>query len=189
MNSAGMMAKYFATSSAIEKVVSEPRLMSSCLPTSTTSISLVGSLSRSIRLPASLAAGVPLFMATPTSAWARAGGAVRAVAAHRHQLALLLLGTDQLQLLLRRRLGHIVVDAGLGGDGGGGQWIVAGDHDPADAHLAHHAEALADAGLDDVLQMEQAQESAPARHRARRAAGLGDTLHRLGHVGGGRSGA
>ena len=46
-NIAGMMAKYFATSLAIEKVVSAPRVISSCLPISTTSISLVGFESRS----------------------------------------------------------------------------------------------------------------------------------------------
>ena len=46
------------------------------MPISTTSISLVGSLSRSTMLPASLAAWVPEFMATPTSAWARAGASL-----------------------------------------------------------------------------------------------------------------
>ena len=76
MNRAGMMAKYFATSLAMEKVVSEPRVMSSCLPISTTSMSLVGLESRSTMLPASLAAVVPVFIATPTSAWARAGASL-----------------------------------------------------------------------------------------------------------------
>ena len=75
-NIAGMIAKYFATSLAIEKVVSAPRVMSSCLPIATTSISLVGSLSRSTMLPASLAAEVPVFIATPTSAWASAGASL-----------------------------------------------------------------------------------------------------------------
>ena len=70
------MAKYLATSLAMEKVVSEPRVMRSCLPISTTSISLVGLESRSTMLPASLAAVVPVFMATPTSAWARAGASL-----------------------------------------------------------------------------------------------------------------
>src|SRR5262245_64823815 len=64
-NMAGMMAKYLARSLAMEKVVSAPRVMSSCLPISTTSMSLVGSLSRSTMLPASLATWVPEFMATP----------------------------------------------------------------------------------------------------------------------------
>ena len=68
MNIAGMIAKYFATSFAIENVVSAPRVISNCLPIATTSISFVGLLSRSTMLPASLAAIVPVFMARPTSA-------------------------------------------------------------------------------------------------------------------------
>src|SRR4030095_9002068 len=51
-----MMAKYLATSLAIEKVVSAPLVISSCLPTSTISISLVGLGSRSIMFPACTAA-------------------------------------------------------------------------------------------------------------------------------------
>ena len=73
---AGMMAKYLATSLATLKVVSAPRVISICLPVSTTSMSLVGLLSRSTMLPASLAAWVPLFMATATSAWASAGASL-----------------------------------------------------------------------------------------------------------------
>ena len=61
---------------AMEKVVREPRVMSSCLPISTTSRILVGSESRSTMLAASLAAVVPEFMARPTSAWARAGASL-----------------------------------------------------------------------------------------------------------------
>ena len=56
MNKAGTIAKYFATSFAIEKVVNVPRVISNCLPISTISINLVGSLSKSTILPASLAA-------------------------------------------------------------------------------------------------------------------------------------
>ena len=37
MNMAGIIAKYFAISLAMEKVVRLPRVMSSCLPISTTS--------------------------------------------------------------------------------------------------------------------------------------------------------
>ena len=68
-----MMAKYFATSLAIENVVRLPRVMSSCLPMRTMSMSFVGLESRSTMLPASFAAWVPLFMATATSACASAG--------------------------------------------------------------------------------------------------------------------
>ena len=76
MNIAGMIAKYLATSLAIENVVSAPRVISSCLPISTISMSLVGFESRSTMLPASLAAVVPVFIATPTSACASAGASL-----------------------------------------------------------------------------------------------------------------
>ena len=68
-----MMAKYLATSLARLNVVSAPRVISSCLPISTISMSLVGLESRSTMLPASFAACVPVFIATATSACARAG--------------------------------------------------------------------------------------------------------------------
>src|SRR5260370_76962 len=71
-----MIAKYFATSLAIENVVRAPRVIRSCLPIATISISLVGSLSRSTMLPASRAAIVPVFIATPTSDWANAGASL-----------------------------------------------------------------------------------------------------------------
>ena len=71
-----MMAKNLAMSLATLKVVREPRIISICLPVSTISISLVGLESRSTMLPASLAAWVPLFIATATSAWASAGASL-----------------------------------------------------------------------------------------------------------------
>ena len=71
-----MIAKYFATSLAMLNVVSAPRVISICLPVSTTSRSLVGFESRSIMLPASFAAWVPEFIATATSAWASAGASL-----------------------------------------------------------------------------------------------------------------
>ena len=75
-NAAGMIAKYLAMSLEIENVVSAPRVISICLPISTTSISLVGFESRSTMLPASFAAWVPVFIATATSAWASAGASL-----------------------------------------------------------------------------------------------------------------
>ena len=76
MKIAGRIAKYLATSLAIENVVSAPRVISSCLPTSTISISFVGLESRSTMFPASRAACVPVFIATPTSACASAGASL-----------------------------------------------------------------------------------------------------------------
>ena len=129
-----MIAKYLATSLAIENVVSAPRVISICLPISTISMSLVGFESRSTMLPASLAACVPVFIATATSACASAGASLvpSPVMATRRPCGLML--ADQLELRLGRRLGEKVIDAGLGGDRRRGEPIVAGDHDGLDAH-------------------------------------------------------
>ena len=149
---AGMMAKYFATSLAMLKVVSAPRVIRSCLPISTISMSLVGLESRSTMLPASLAACVPVFIATPTSACASAGASLvpSPVMATRWPPCLLL--ADERELVFGRGLGEEVIDARFLGDGGGGERVVAGDHDGADAHRAETLEAFRDAAFDDVLE-------------------------------------
>ena len=146
-NIAGMIAKYLATSLAIENVVSEPRVMSSCLPISTMSMSFVGSESRSTMFPASLAAWVPVFMATPTSACASAGASLvpsPVMATSRPPRCSRL---DQVHLVLGRRLGEEVVDAGFRGDDRRGARVVAGDHDRADAHRRRSSNRSAMPGL------------------------------------------
>ena len=152
-----MMAKYLATSLAMLKVVSAPRVISSCLPISTISMSLVGLLSRSTMLPASRAGWVPVFMATATSAWASAGASLvpSPVMATRRPPAWY--SRMSLSLASGVACGQEVVHAGLGGDGRGGQRVVAGDHHGLDAHLAQLGEALLDAALDDVLEVDHAQ--------------------------------
>ena len=147
-NIAGMIAKYFATSLAIENVVSAPRVTSSCLPISTTSISLVGSESRSTMLPASFAAWVPVFIATPDVGLGERRGVVRAVAGHGDEPAARLLPADEGQLVLGCRFGEEVVDAGLGGDRRRGERVVAGDHHGADPHRAQLGEPIDEAVLD-----------------------------------------
>ena len=87
-------------------VVSEPRVIRSCLPIWTTSMSLVGLLSRSTIFPASFAACVPkVFIATATSAWACNWGVVGAVAGHSDQPPALLIFADEFELVLGRGLG------------------------------------------------------------------------------------
>jgi len=132
-----MIAKYFATSLATEKVVRAPRVISICLPIDTRSMSFVGSESRSIRLAASLAV-------------------VGTVAGHRHEPALGLLAADQAELFLRLCLGDEIVDPGLRGHRQGGDRIVAGDHDGADSHLAQPRDAFAHAGFWDIRQCDHA---------------------------------
>ncbi len=176
-NIAGMIAKYLATSFAIENVVSEPRVISSCLPISTISMSFVGFESRSTMFPASLAACVPVFIATPTSACGERGRVVRPVAGHRDELAARLLAPDQRHLVLGRRLGQEVVDAGLVGDRRRGERVVAGDHDRADAHRAQLGEPLLHALLDDVLEVDRRRALvASVGDDQRRAAGARDLV-------------
>jgi hypothetical protein len=74
---------------------------------------------------------------------------------------------DQRHLVLGRGLGEEVVDAGLLGDGLGGQRVVAGDHHGADAHAPQLVEPLAHALLDDVLEVDHAEH--PRVRRRRRA--------------------
>ena len=169
-NIAGMMAKYLATSLATEKVVSAPRVISNCLPISTISISLVGLESRSTMFPASLAACVPVFMATPTSACASAGASL--VPSPVMATSLPLACSALISAILSSGLASArkpSTPACLG-DGRGGQRVVAGDHHGANAHGAELIEALAHAALDDVLELNRAQHDAVSGHQQRRAA-------------------
>src|SRR5580698_7680027 len=124
---AGRIAKYLDTSLAMLKVVSAPRVISNCLPISTISMSLVGLESRSTMFPASRAAWVPVFMATPEyrhPSRARGRRIVGAVAAHGNELALALLVADQPQLFFGRGLGEEIVDAGFGCNRRRGQRVI-----------------------------------------------------------------
>ena len=109
-------------------------------------------------LPASRAACVPVFMATPTSACAQCGRVVRPVAAHGDALALSLLFTDEPKLVLGRGLRKEIVDASFRCNRGSSHWIVASDHHRADAHTAKLGEALADAALYDILKVNDAEQ-------------------------------
>ena len=64
------------------------------------------------------------------------GRVVRSVAGHRDKTAFGLFVANAAKFVLRRRLRHEIVHAGLGGDGSRRQWIVAGDHHRANAHFA-----------------------------------------------------
>ena len=173
-----MMAKYFATSLAIEKVVSAAARHQELLA-DLDDLDELGRIGVEVDHVAGLArrhrAGVHGDADIGLGERRRVVGAV---AAHGDELALGLLVADELQLVLGRRLGEEVVDAGLGGDGGRGHRVVAGDHDGADAHAAQLGEALADAALDDVLEVDDAEQPAVLGDGERRAAGLGDRRRR-----------
>ena len=132
-----MIAKYFATSLAIENV-SARRGSSSCSPISTISISLVGleeidhvaGFARRLRTCVHGDADVGL---------RERGSVIGAVAAHGDELALGLLVANEAQFVLGRRLREKVIDAGFCRNRRRGRRIVAGDHDGADAHARSSA--------------------------------------------------
>jgi hypothetical protein len=168
---AGRIAKYFATSLLMLNVVSAPRVISSCLPISTISMSFVGSESRSTMLPASLAAWVPVFIATPTSACASAGASF---------VPSPVIATSRPPLLrppgCTRAFASGVASARKSstpasfGDGRGGEGVVTGDHDGADPHGAQPLEALAHAGLHRVFEVDHAEHPRVLAHGERSSA-------------------
>src|SRR5208283_2664778 len=105
------------------------------------------------------------------------GGVVGAVADHGDEFAALLLLADAGQFVLGFGLGDVIVHTGLGGDGGGGEVVVAGDHDGADAHFAELGEALLDAAFDNVLELDEAEGFGTVGHEERRGALAGDFLN------------
>ena len=113
-------------------------------------------------------------------------GIVGAIAGHGHHAPAGLLLADELHLVLRRGLRQEVIDAGFLGDGGGGERVIPGDHDGADAHAPQLVEARAHAALDDVLELDYAQHARLLHgaigvslcfgHHQRRTAHAGDAI-------------
>jgi hypothetical protein len=165
------MAKYLATSLAMEKVVSAPRVMSKLLA-DLDDLDQLGGVGVEIDHVAGFLGGLRAGVhGHAYVGLGQRGGVVGAVAGHGDELALGLLALDQVHLVLGLGLGEEVVDAGLAGDDGGGERIVAGDHDGADAHGAEAGEALLEAALDDVLEIDDAEGGGVLRDDQRRAAG------------------
>ena len=110
---------------------------------------------------------------------------IGAVAAHRNQLAALLLAADQRQLVFGGRLGQKIIYARFCGNGGSGERIVAGYHHRADAHAAQFAEPFAYPGFDDVFQGNHPQQTSVVRHGQRGLARAGDVFGNAAQIGGG----
>ena len=166
MNIAGRIAKYLATSLAIENVVSAAARHQQLLADldHLEQLGRVASRGRPCcRLPC--AACVPVFIATPTSAWASAGASLVPSPVIATSLPFACSSRMSAQLRLGRGLGQEVVDAGLGGDRRRGERVVAGDHHRADAHRAEAREALLDAALDHVLEVDDAEHARAVRRR------------------------
>jgi hypothetical protein len=85
-------------------------------------------------------------------------------------MATSLLVADKAQLILRCRLSEKVVDARFGRDGRRRHRVIAGDHHGADAHAAQFGKTFANAPLDDILKVDNAEQAAILRDGERRAA-------------------
>ena len=149
------MAKYLATSLAMLNVVSEPRVISSLLP----DFDDLDELGR-VAVQVDHVAGFARRLGAGVHGHAHVGlgqrrRVVGAVAGHGDQVALGLFLADALEFVLRRGLGDEIIHARFGGDGRGGQRIVAGDHHGADPHLAQLRKAFLDAAFDHVLEMDR----------------------------------
>ena len=170
---------------ATENVVSAPRVMSSCLPISTMSMSFVGFESRSTMLPASFAADVPVFIATPTSACASAGASLvpsPVIATRRPPSCSRRISASLSSGVASARKSSTPASCG---DRRGGHRVVARDHDGADPHAAQLVEPLADAGLHDVLEVDDAEHRCTVgRRRAACRRCRDDRVHGGRHLGG-----
>ena len=180
---AGMMAKYLATSLAIEKVVSAPRVISICLPTSTISMTLVGSLSRSTMLPASRAAWVPVCMATPTSAWASAGASLEPsphMATSRPLACSSRISRSLSSGVASARKSSTPASEAMAAAVTGLSPVIITVRRPMRRRSAKRSFTP---GLDHVLQVDDADQRAVLGHRQRRAAGAGDAVDGGGELG------
>ena len=151
---AGIMAKYLATSLAMLKVVSAPRVMSICLPISTISMSLVG-----IRVQVDHIAGLFGRLSSGVHGYAHVSlgkgrGVIGPVSGHGHKMTRCLLLSDQLQLVFGSGLGEEIVYSGFFSNSRSGHVIVAGDHDSPDSHGSKALEAVLQASLHYIFQVD-----------------------------------
>jgi hypothetical protein len=154
------------------KVVSAPRVIKSCLPISTTSMSFVGSESRSTMFPASFAAWVPEFIATPTSARASAGASLvpsPVMATSRPPSCVLWMYASFASGVASARKSSTPASFAMAAAVRG---LSPGDHHGANPHGAQPLEALAHAGLHRVFEVHHAEHPRPVAHHQRGSAGL-----------------
>ena len=79
-------------------------------------------------------------------------GVVGTVTGHRHQPSFRLILANQRQLGFRRRFGKKIINPRFGGDSGGGQTVITGDHHRLNAHFAQLGETLFNAAFDDIFE-------------------------------------
>ena len=164
------MAKYLATSLAIEKVVERAAGHQELLA-DLDDLDELGRIGVEVDHVARFARGLRAGLhRDPDVGLGQRRRVVGPVAAHGDEAPAELFFPDKGELVLRRRLGEKVVDAGFRRDRSGGDRIVAGHHHGADTHCAQRREALLDARLHNVLQMHDPEQPAAVGDGERRSA-------------------
>ena len=165
-----MIAKYFATSFAIEKVVERSAGDEQLLADSDDLNELGGIAVEVDHVPGFLRRHGAGVHGHAHVGLGQRRSVVGAVAGHRDEAALSLFLLDVLEFVFRCRLRQEVVDAGFLSDGRGGERIVTGDHYGADAHGPQRREPLLHPALHDVLQVNDAEHLLAICHGERSAA-------------------
>ncbi len=136
-------------------------------------------------LPASFAACVPVFIATATSACASAGASLVPSPVMATSRPPAWCSRISFSLASRRRFGQEIVDARFGGNRGGGQRVIARDHDRLNPHVPQFGKALLHAAFDNVLELDHAQHTFAFGHHQRRAALTRDIFDHIACTAGG----
>ena len=116
----------------------------------------------------SMATSVPVPMAMPTSAAARAGASLTPSPAMATTRPSARSALDDVALVVGQHLGLDPVDAQAAGDGLGGDLVVAGEHDDLDALRSQRLERGGGGLLDGVGDGEHARDAGRRRRRRRR---------------------
>ena len=103
-------------------------------------------------------------------------GIVRAVAGHGDQLTFGLFFSDEPHLRFRCRLREEIIDTRFPSDRRRSARIVSGNHHRANTHSPEALEALADAALDHVLQMNNTENFISLCDHQRGSSGIGDPM-------------
>jgi len=143
------------------KVVSAPRVISNCCDFD--NFNELGGIAVKVHHVASFAGGLRAGVHGHTHIGLRQSRRiVGAVSNHGNQLAAFLFLTDAGQFVFRLGLGDEIVHARFRGDGGGGQSVVASDHNSLDTHFTELGKTFLDAAFNDVLEMDDAEALLPS---------------------------
>jgi hypothetical protein len=167
MNIAGMIAKYFAMSFAMENVVRAPRSDQQLL-SDRDHFDKLGRIAVEIDHVAGLFRGGCTGIHRQTDIGLRQRRRIiRAITRSLPRGGRRPVLLDVLELILGCGLSQKIINSGFRRDRGCGEGIVAGDHDAANAHSPKLRDALLHSTLDDVFQVDNAQQASAIAHGER----------------------